>query len=50
LETAGYPYTLAKYIMKYGDYDKAMELAAIDTVTLDTKVLLACGVGSVEED
>lgn len=50
LEEAGYPYRLAKYIMKYGNYDKAMDLATIDTITLDTKVLLACGVGSIEED
>jgi uncharacterized repeat protein (TIGR02543 family) len=50
LEEAGYPYRLAKYIMKYGDYDKAMDLATTDTITLDTKVLLACGVGSVKED
>ena len=50
LEEAGYPYTLAKYIMKYGGnyaYDRAMDLAT-SGITLDTKVLLACGVGSIE--
>lgn len=52
LEEAGYPYTLAKYMWGYGGndaYDRAMELSAIDDITLATKVLLACGVGSIEE-
>jgi hypothetical protein len=51
LEAAGYPYTLARYIMKYhaDSFDKAMELA-MSGITMDTKMLLVCGVGSVKED